>query len=78
MEQHFQDVAQKLQHNRNSDTFAAHFAQNFEQKTTPQQCREINKFEILSKVNSTGSMKNWSKSSCTLCMKEILEIFIRS
>ena len=34
MKQHFQDVTQKVQHDKNSDTFAAHFAQNFDQKPT--------------------------------------------
>ena len=78
MEQHSEDVAQKVQHNKNLDTFAAHFAQHFDQKPTPQQFIEIIKFETLSKVNPIGSMKTWSKSSCTVCMKEILEIVSHS
>ena len=78
MEQHFQDVAQKVQRDKNSNTFAAHFAHHFDQKPTLQQCREIMKFEILSKVNPIGSMKTWSKDSCTLRMKERLEIVSRS
>ena len=36
MERHHQDVAQKVQHDKNSDTFAAYFAQHFDQKPTPQ------------------------------------------
>ena len=44
MEQHFQDVAQKVQNDKNSDTFAAHFAQHFDQNSTSQQCHEIMKF----------------------------------
>ena len=36
MEQHFQDVAQKIQHDENSDTFAAHFSQYLNPKLTPQ------------------------------------------
>ena len=78
MEQHFQDVAQKVQYDKNSDTFAAHFAHHFDQKPTPQQCHEIMKFETLSKVNPIELIKTWSKDSCTLCMKERLEIFSRS
>ena len=78
MEQHFQDVAQKVQHNKNSDTFVAHFNQHFNQKPTRQQCREITEFEILSKINPIESMKTWSKYSCTLCMKEISEIVSHS
>ena len=69
MEQQFQDVAPKVQRDKNYDTLAAHFAQNFDQKPTPQQFREITKFGILSKVNPIGSMKTWSKYSCNLCMK---------
>ena len=69
MEQHFQDVAQKVQHNKNSDTFEAHFNQHFDQKLTPQQCREIMRYEIRSTVIPIGLMKTWSKHSSTLCMK---------
>ena len=57
MEQQSQDVAQKVQYDKNSDTFVFHFAQNFDQKTTPRQCREIMRFETLSMVNPIGSMK---------------------
>ena len=66
MEQYFQDVGQKIQHNKNSNTFTAHFAQYFNQNLTPQQCCEIMKIEILSKVNPIGSIKTWSKYSCNV------------
>ena len=78
MEQHFQDVAQKVANNKSSDSFAAHFAKHFTQKPSPQECREIMSFGILSTVNPIGSMKNWGKSSCTLCMKERKEIIDNS
>ena len=55
--------------NKNSGSFAAHFAKHFTQKLSPQQCRGIMSFGIHSKVNPIGSMKNWVKSSYTLCMK---------
>ena len=77
-EQHFQGVAQKVQCDKTPDSFAAHFAQHFNQKLTPQQCREILIFRILSTVNPIGPMKNWSKSSFTLCKKGSLEIISRS
>ena len=44
MEQDCQYVAEKLQYDKNSDTFAGHFAQNFDQKLTPQQFHKITKF----------------------------------
>ena len=78
MEQHFQDMAQKVQHHKNSDTFVAHFVQHFDQKPTPQQCREIMRFKIFSKVKPIRSTKTWIKSSCTVFMKERLEIVSRS
>ena len=54
MEQNFQYLAQKEQKDNNLDTFADHFPQHFGQKPTPQQCREIIKSEILSKLNPIG------------------------
>ena len=60
-EQHYQDVDQKVQYDKNLDTFAAHFAQHFDQKSTPQQCRKIMNFGILFTVNPIMSMKTWSK-----------------
>ena len=77
-EQHFQDVAQKFGNNKNSDSFAAHFAKHFTQKPSPQQCRKIMSFDILSTVNPIGSMETWDKLSCTLCMKERIEIIDNS
>ena len=72
MEQHFQDVAQKVVNDKNSESFAAHFAKHFTQKPSPQECRDIMSFDILYTVNPIGSMKTWGKSSCTLGMKEII------
>ena len=46
MEQHFQDVAQKVANNNNLNSFAAHFAKHFTQKPSPQECREIMDFDI--------------------------------
>ena len=57
MEQHFQDIEQKVQLDKNCDTFAAHFATHFNQKPIPQQCRETMRFEVLAKVNPIESIK---------------------
>ena len=56
MKQHFQDVAQKVTNDKNSDSFAAHFARKFTQKPSPQQCRKIMSFDILYMVTPIGSM----------------------
>ena len=70
MKQHFQDVAQKFMNDKNSDCLAAHFGKHFTQKLSPQQCRKVMSFDILSMVNPIVSMKTWGKSACTICMKE--------
>ena len=70
MEQHFQDVAQKVVNDDNSDSFAAKFARHFTQELSPQQCRKIMYFDVISTVKPIGSMKTWVKSYFTLCMKE--------
>ena len=66
MEQHFQDVAEKVVNYNNLDSFADHLAKHLTQKPSPQQCREIMSLGILSMVNPIYSMKTWGKWSCTL------------
>ena len=63
---------------KNSESFAAHFAKHFTQKPSPQQCRKIMSFGIITTVDSIGSMENWGKLSCKLCMKERVEIIDNS
>ena len=70
MEQHFKDVAQKVTNDKNFESFADHFAKNFTQKPSPQQCRRIMSFGIISTLNPIGSMRTCGKLSCTLCTKE--------
>ena len=63
----------KTVNNKNLDSFAAHFAKHFTQKSSPQEYRKIMSFGILYTVSPICSMKNWGKYSCTLCMKERIE-----
>ena len=56
----------------NSNTFAVHFAQYFNQKPPQQQCHEIMTFKILSTVNTIGLLNTWGKYSCMVFVKEIL------
>ena len=74
MEQQFQYWAQNVQHNKQLDTFVAHFAQHFYQKLCLQQYHQITKSEIIYTVDTIGSIKTYSKSSCDWWMKDILEI----
>ena len=61
-------------HDKNSDSFAAHFAKHFIQKPSPQKCCDIMYFKILSTLYPIDLMKTWGGSSCTLCMKDKIEI----
>ena len=67
-------MAQKFANIKNSDSFAAHSNIHFTQKPSPQKCRKIMNFNIFSTLNPIGPIKTWSKLSCTLCMKERMEI----
>ena len=69
MDQHFQDVDQKVMNDKNQDSFAGQFAKPFTQKPSPQKCHKILSFDILYTVKIEGSMKTWVKLSCALCMK---------
>ena len=73
MEQHLQNMAQKLIQVKNSDSFYANFAKHFTQEHIPQQFLEIMFFIILYEVNPIGSIKTWNKSSCRIYTKEIIE-----
>ena len=64
MEQYFQDVAQEVVNNKSLDSFAAHFAQNFTQKPSQQQCRKIMSSGIISMIKPIDSMKTWGNLSC--------------
>ena len=55
MEQHFQDMAQKVIYDRNFYNFAAHFTKHFTQKPTPQQSRK----SIVGFGNVTKNILQW-------------------
>ena len=73
------DTVPLVQNGKFSDSFARHFAQRFSLKPSPQQQRDIMKFEIISSVNPISAMKTFGKHECTLCMGERLNIlkFVR-
>ena len=74
MKGHYNDVQQLVQNGKFSDSFARHFSQHFSVKPSPQQQRDIMKFEIISSVNPISAMKTFGKHECTLCMGERLNI----
>ena len=61
MEQHFQDIYQKVQYNNSLECFAANFDQDFTQKPIPQKYSTIIYFNILFMVNPIDLMKMWGK-----------------
>ena len=56
------------------DYFAAHFAQDFTKKLSPQECHTIISFGILYMVNPIGWIKTWGKSSCMMYTKEGIKL----
>ena len=59
-------------HDKILESFAAHSTKHFTQKPSPKQCCDIMLFGIIYAVNHICSMKTWDKSSCKMCIKEIL------
>ena len=59
MEQHFQDVDQKVMQDHNLEPFSDQLDKYLTQKPRPQKCHEIMYFKTLYMVNPIGSMKTW-------------------
>ena len=74
MTQHFGDVRRLISEGKKSDTFAAHFAQHFDDAPSPAELREIMDFSIVAEVNPIGAVKTFGKMCCSLCMEERLTI----
>ena len=75
---HFNDVQKKVTKGISSDSFADHFAKHFSSKPTNRELREMCEFKIIWEGSPLSISKTFGKSSCTLCMKERLEILNRS
>ena len=57
-----------------TDSFAAHFEQNFKATTSPTDIRKYMVFKVVNQLNPIGSMKTFTKPNFNLFMKRRLMI----
>ena len=74
MDGHFSNLKCLLKSRHKSDSFAAHFVQNFNNTTSRTDLRKCMTFKIIKKLNPIGTMQTFTKPNCNLCMKERLTI----
>ena len=74
MDGHFSDLQRLLKNGQNSDSFAAHFVQHFNNTTSHTDLRKCMTFKVLKQLNPIGAMKKFAKTNCNLCMQERLKI----
>ena len=71
---HFSNLQRLLKNGQKSDSFAAHFIQNFNNTTSCTELRKCMKFKVIKQLNSIGSIKTFTKPNCNLCMQDSLMI----
>ena len=74
MDGHFSDIQRLLKNRQKSDSFAAHFVQNFNNTTSRTDLRKCMTFKVLKQINPVGAMKTFTKPNCKLCTQEHLMI----
>ena len=74
MDGYFSDLQRLLKNGQNSDSFAAHFVQHFNNTTSRTDLRKCMTFKVLKQLNPIGAMKTFTKPNCNLCMQERLTI----
>ena len=74
MDGHFYDLQRLLKNGQKSDSFAAHFVQNFNNTTSRTYLRKYMTFKIINQLNLIGVMKTFTKPICNICMQEGLTI----
>ena len=76
MDGHFSDLQSLLKNRQKSDSFAAHFVQNFNNTPSRTELRKFMAFRVIKQLNLIGAMKTFTKPNCNLCMQERLTILI--
>ena len=77
MDGHFSDLQCLLKNGQKSDSFAAHFVQNFNSTTAHTELRKCMTFKVIKQLNPIGAMKTFTKPNSNLCMQERLTILIK-
>ena len=63
-----------IKNGQKSDSFAAHFEQNFNTTSSRIDLRKYMTFKVVNQINPIGTMKKFTKPNCNLCTYERLTI----
>ena len=74
MDGHLFDLQRLLKNKQKSDSFAAHFVQQFNTTTSCTYLRKYMTSKVVKQLNPIGAMKTFSEPNCNLCMQERLTI----
>ena len=74
MDGHLSDLLRLLKNRKKSDSFAAHFEQNFNTTTSSTDIRKYMSFKVVKQLNPIGEMEAFMKPNCNICMQEHLTI----
>ena len=66
---HFSNLLRLLKNGQKSDSFAAHFEQQFNAIISRTYLRKYMMFRVLKQINPIGAMKTFTKPNCNLFMK---------
>ena len=66
MDDHFSNVQRLLKNGQKSDSFAAHFVQNFNNTTSRTDLHKCMTFKVINQLNPIGAMKTFTKPNSNL------------
>ena len=72
MDGHSSDLQRLLENGKQSDSFAAHFVQNFNNTTSRTDLWKCMTFKVTKQLNPIGAMKTFTEPNCNLCIQECL------
>ena len=70
MDGYFSNILRLLKKGNKSDSFAAHFEQNFNTTTSHTDLRKYMTFKVVNQLKMTGTMKKFTEPNCNLCTEE--------
>ena len=77
MDFHFFDILCLLKNVQKSDSFAAHFEQDFKSTMSHIYLRKCTSFKLVKQINSIGTMKTFTKPNCNICVKLVVLVVAR-
>ena len=68
------DILQPIKHGQKSDSFTAHFEQNFNATSSNTDLHKYMTLKVVNQINPIGAMDKFTKTNCKVCMEKRLTI----